>query len=142
MDDVLLNKHAIIKRCLKRVNDEYSGHEAEIATNLTRQDAIVLNIQRAGQAAQDMANRVIRLNQLEMPQNNRESFSLLRDHNFITSSLADTMMKMVGFRNIAVHEYQKLDVAILISIIEKHLPEIEQLAIATMKAAAFANHKS
>lgn len=40
-DDVLLNKVAIIERCLARIGDEYRGHENELATNLTRQDAII-----------------------------------------------------------------------------------------------------
>ncbi len=51
MDDVLLNKAAIIERCLKRIAEEYTGHEHELATNFTRQDAIVLNLQRACEAA-------------------------------------------------------------------------------------------
>ena len=46
-DDVLLNKAAIIERCLKRIEDEYRGHENEIERNFTRQDSIVLNLLRA-----------------------------------------------------------------------------------------------
>ena len=137
MDDVLLNKYAIIQRCLKRVNEEYQGHEQELASNFTRQDAIILNIQRACQAAQDMANRMIRVKQLGVPQNSRESFSLLADQQYISVELADTLMKMVGFRNIAVHEYQKLNIAILQSVIEKHLPDIQDFAEQLMKVEDF-----
>ena len=46
-DDVTLNKAASIERCLDRVRQEYAGHEDELATNFTRQDAIVLNLLRA-----------------------------------------------------------------------------------------------
>ena len=47
MDDVLLNKAAIIERCLQRISEEYQGHENELETNYTRQDSIILNLLRA-----------------------------------------------------------------------------------------------
>ena len=56
MDDILLNKMAIIERCLNRIAEEYVGHEEELLTNYSRQDAIILNIQRACQACIDMGN--------------------------------------------------------------------------------------
>ena len=37
--------------------------------------------------------------------------------------LADKLKCMVGFRNIAVHDYQALQLPILINIIETHLDE-------------------
>ena len=83
-----------------------------------------LNIQRACQAAQDLANRMIRTHQLGLPQNARESFLLLADAKLITPDLAATLISMVGFRNIAVHEYQRLNIAILRAIIEKHLADL------------------
>lgn len=57
-DDVLLNKAASIERCLKRVREEYDGHEEEIATDFTRQDALVLNLLRACETAIDLAVHV------------------------------------------------------------------------------------
>lgn len=128
MDDVLLNKYAIVQRCLKRVAEEYKGHEEELAVNYTCQDSIILNIQRACQAAQDMANRVIRIRQLGIPQNSRDSFSLLAEDQLISVKLSKSLINMVGFRNIAVHEYQPLNMDILKAVIEKHLQDIETVA--------------
>ena len=128
MDDIVINKHAIIERCLRRVEEEYVGHEDTIEHNYTQQDSIILNIQRACQAAQDLANRVIRTHQLGMPQNARESFLLLADAKLITPDLAATLVSMVGFRNIAVHEYQRLNIAILRAVIEKHLADLLHFA--------------
>ena len=125
---VILNKYAIIDRCLKRVEEEYRGNEHTLSTDFTRQDSVILNIQRACQAAQDLANRVIRIRQLGIPQNARESFSLLADAQLLSPELANTLSKMVGFRNIAVHEYQKLNVDILRAVIDKHLPDLLQFA--------------
>jgi hypothetical protein len=55
MDEVLLAKSATLERCLRRIAKEYQGHEDELETNFTRQDAIVLNLLRACEAAIDMA---------------------------------------------------------------------------------------
>jgi hypothetical protein len=55
VDDVLINKAAIIERCLKRIGDEYLGHESELDTNFTRQDAVILNLLRACAASIDAA---------------------------------------------------------------------------------------
>ena len=53
MDEVLLNKAGIIERCLRRIEEEYAGDAARLE-NFTRQDAMVLNPERACQAAIDM----------------------------------------------------------------------------------------
>lgn len=133
MNDIILNKYAIIQRCIARVYEEYRGHEAELATNYTRQDSIILNIQRACQAALDMANYVIRLKKLGIPQNARESFQLLGDNGLVSAPLTGSMKKMVGFRNIAVHEYQKLNIDILKSVIENHINDINGFAEEVMR---------
>ena len=113
--------------------EEYRGHEAELATNYTQQDSIILNIQRACQAALDMANYVIRLKKLGIPQNARESFQLLGDNGLVSAPLTGSMKKMVGFRNIAVHEYQKLNIDILKSVIENHINDINGFAEDVMR---------
>jgi len=60
VDDVLLNKSASIERCLGRIADEYTGHEDELETDYTRQDSIVLNLQRACETAIDAMMHQVR----------------------------------------------------------------------------------
>jgi len=105
-DDVLLNKAAIIERCLRRVEEEYRGHEGELDSDLTRQDSIVLNLQRACEAAIDLAMHVVRARKLGLPQESREAFSLLNQAGLLDETRMRKMQAMVGFRNVAVHAYQ------------------------------------
>jgi uncharacterized protein YutE (UPF0331/DUF86 family) len=63
---------------------------------------------------------------LGIPQSSRESFDLLAQADLITSSLADRLARMVGFRNIAVHEYQKLDLDKVKEIVEHHLVDFRR----------------
>ncbi|MBM3202646.1 DUF86 domain-containing protein, partial [Candidatus Woesearchaeota archaeon] len=89
----------------------------------TRQDAAILNIQRACEAALDMGQHLIRREKLGVPQSARDVFALLAQGGWIDATLADSLKRMVGFRNIAVHDYQVLQLPITVSIIETHLDE-------------------
>jgi len=128
MDDVLLNKAAIIERCLKRVNEEYQGHEDELEADFTRQDSIVLNLQRACEASIDAAMHLVRIHRLGVPQQSREAFGMLSEAVFIDAELCERLKAMVGFRNIAVHDYRKLNLAIVHSIIDRNLDDFTAFA--------------
>lgn len=127
-DDVLLNKSAIIERCVRRAKEEYARDPAGFATDFTRQDAAILNIQRACEAALDLGQHLIRRERLGVPQSARDVFALLAQGGWIDPALADALKRMVGFRNIAVHDYQSLQLPITISVIEKHLDEFLQFS--------------
>ncbi|MGN8274569.1 type VII toxin-antitoxin system HepT family RNase toxin [Pseudomonas sp. SMV71] len=120
-DDVLINKAASIERCVARVREEYEKNPATFATDLTRQDSAVLNIQRACEAALDMGQHLIRRERLGVPQSARDVFELLYQAGWIAEDLVKNLKNIVGFRNIAVHDYQALQLPILIAIITRHL---------------------
>lgn len=132
VDDILLNKVAIIERCLGRLQEEYHGHEDELETNLTRQDSIILNLQRCCEAAIDLAMHVVRVRRLGLPQESREAFTLLHDDGLIDDRLMQRMQAMVGFRNIAVHSYQKLSLEVVRSILDENLGDFRNFCGALM----------
>ncbi len=136
VDDVLLNKVAIIERCLARLEEEYHGYEDELETNLTRQDSIILNLQRCCEAAIDLAMHVVRARRLGLPQESREAFTLLRDAKIIDEVLTSHMQAMVGFRNVAVHSYQKLSLEIVRFILDENLGDFRQFCSIMLKQHA------
>lgn len=127
MNDVLLNKAATIARCLQRIAEEFSD-EAEFRHNFTRQDSVLLNLQRCCEASIDMANHLIRLHSLGIPQSSRDSFALLATHKMIDPDLATRLQKMVGLRNIAVHDYQALNLDIVIYVLHHHLDDFTRFS--------------
>lgn len=133
VDDVLLNKVATIERCIVRVREEYAAAGEHFATNYSRQDAAILNIQRACEAALDLGHHLIRRDRLGLPQSARNVFDLLAQAGRIENSLAESLKKMVGFRNIAVHDYQSLVLPITISVITEHLDEFLQFTTALLQ---------
>ena len=128
MDDVLLNKAAIIERCLHRISEEYQGYENALETHYTKLDSIILNLLRACEASIDAAMHIVRIRKLGIPQQSRDAFKLLNDHGLLDDRLNKQMQAMIGFRNIAVHNYQKMSLPILQSILENHLTDFQDFA--------------
>ncbi len=122
-DDVLINKAATIERCVARAREEYMADPMGFATNHTRQDAAILNIQRACEATLDMGLHIIRRERLGVTQSARDTFTLLAQAQWIDPALAEQMKRMVGFRNVAVHDYQSLQLPITVNILTGHLEE-------------------
>ena len=125
-DDVLLNKAAAIERCVARAKEEYNIDPRSFVSNFSRQDAAILNIQRACEAALDIGQHLIRREQLGVPQSARDVFELLAKSEWIERPLAEALKRMIGFRNIAIHEYQSLQHEITVEIITDHLDEFLQ----------------
>lgn len=123
-DDVVTVKIEAIERCLLRIREEYQGHVNPLA-NITVLDSITLNLQRACESSIDLAMHCVRKLELGVPKTSREAFQKLREANHLSPELSDKMQKMVGFRNIAIHEYQELNTDILQAVVEKHLVDFE-----------------
>jgi len=123
--DILIEKVSIIQRCLKRIND-VTELSIDSLDSVDVQDIFVLNLQRAIQAAIDIAAHIIAFQGLGMPDTLKDHFDLLVKHDIIPNDSGKKLQAMVGFRNIAVHEYQNIDNEILKSILQNNLRDIEE----------------
>ena len=86
-----------------------------------KQDSIILNLERTCQAAIDMAARIIRLKKLGIPQESKDVFKMMTDAKLINDTLSKNLQAMVGFKNIVVHDYQKLNLDIVEAVIKNQL---------------------
>lgn len=126
MDDVVINKLATIERCLSRIKEVYQQAGDDFLSDYTRQDSIILNLQRACEAAIDLANYITKLKSLGIPQSSRNSFELLQKAGLLPLEISDNLKKMVGLRNIAVHDYQELNLEIVKYVVENHLVDFQR----------------
>jgi uncharacterized protein YutE (UPF0331/DUF86 family) len=124
MDDITINKTSIIRRCLVRIAEEFQGNPDRLKIS-TVQDSVILNLLRACEAAIDLAMHQVAVRHLGIPQNSRDAFDLLAACHMISEASAASMKRMVGFRNIAVHDYQKMQIEILEAILTQHLGDFE-----------------
>jgi uncharacterized protein YutE (UPF0331/DUF86 family) len=124
--DVILNKVAIIERCMQRIEEVYANDLGNLQ-DYTKQDSIVLNIQRACEATIDLAMHLISIRKWGIPQKSREAFELLHANQVIDEHVMKKMQAMVGFRNIAVLE----------GIVKHHLGDFHQF---TQAIIVYFNH--
>ncbi|MFE5430623.1 DUF86 domain-containing protein [Peribacillus simplex] len=119
-NDVILNKISVIERCMNRVKVVYENNPENLK-DYTKQDSIILNIQRACEASIDLAMHIVAERKLGLPQTSRDAFDMLHGAFIIDENTVKRLKAMVGFRNIAVHDYQTVNIDILQQIVENHL---------------------
>ena len=123
--DIILSKKESLERCIRQVRAYYAQpSDVEFRADYLRQDAIAINLQRAMELAIDMANHVIRERKLGLPKESKQSFEILEKSGIIPQELSRKLQGMVGFRNILVHEYQNMDIQIMIDVIENRLRDL------------------
>jgi len=118
---VIGEKLLSLNRCLERVKLHTPANVEALQSDFDTQDIICLNIQRAVQISVDIAAHILAEQLHEQTPTMAETFLALSRHGLLDSQLASRLAKAVGFRNIAVHEYDTLDMNILYSIITKEI---------------------
>jgi uncharacterized protein YutE (UPF0331/DUF86 family) len=125
--DAALAKLASIERCLERIRT-VTGGRPESLDRIDVEEIVVLNLQRAIQAAIDLSAHLISGRRWGLPESLKEHFQILADHEILSAEATRRLQSMVGFRNIAVHDYDRLDREILKSIVRDHLSDLEDFA--------------
>jgi uncharacterized protein YutE (UPF0331/DUF86 family) len=130
--DVIFEKVKHIQACLKRIQSKTQGNP-ESLDDIDVEDIFTLNLQRAIQSSIDLAAHVIADEGLGLPNILKENFEILKTEKIISKELCVQLQHMVGFRNIAVHEYHSIDKAILKSILKKDLKSLELFYTSLLK---------
>ena len=118
---VIEEKLISLNRCLDRIKLHTPATVEALQTDFDAQDIISLNLQRAVQISVDIAAHILTEQLHEQTSTMAETFLALSKHGLLDSHLASRLAKAVGFRNIAVHEYDTLDMNILYSIITNEI---------------------
>jgi uncharacterized protein YutE (UPF0331/DUF86 family) len=123
--DIALAKIASIQKCLRRIK-EITHLNTQSLDNIDVQEIVILNLQRAVQGSIDLASHIVADEGLGVPQELRENFDLLSKATILPAELVKRFRKMVGFRNIVVHEYETINLDVLKSILQNNLKDIEE----------------
>ena len=126
--EVLEAKIAALIRCVHRVKSQGILSLEYLEKNIDKQDIIILNLQRAVQICVDIGNHILLDYDTETPATMAETFRKLAQNKLIPQSVADNLSRAVGFRNIAVHQYENLDCKIIYAIITSHLDDFRNFA--------------
>lgn len=126
MDELVLEKKIdSVIRCLQRIENRLPPEKIQFLKDLDAQDVVVLNLSRAIQLCVDIAMHVIANSDAITPQTMSESFTILGKLGVIDQNICIKMKKSVGFRNIAIHSYDDLDLNLTFEIASKHLNDFK-----------------
>ncbi len=133
--DVVLAKAEAVDHCLGRIAEIHAADRGLLPIDV--EELTTLNLQRAAQAVIDLATHVVATEGYGIPETVAESFTLLEKHGVLTAKLAGRLRKMVGFRNIAVHEYEEVNPDVVQAIVDHHLDDFRSFTAAVLNHFGF-----
>ncbi len=129
MDQVILaEKIESLRRCIKRIEDKQPNKVSTLIKDLDLQDILVLNLTRAVQLTVDIGSHIISNTDETPPQTMGEVFNILLKLDAITATTCLQLKKAVGFRNIAIHNYEAINWDIVNAICKKSLVDFRRFA--------------
>ena len=124
--DLLIAKAGLVRKHLKRIEDKRPLNFQAFVSDLDLQDIVSFNLQIAIQNCVDIAAHVISELGLGVPGSINEMFYLLEENRYLSPALTDKMVKAIGFGNLFVHEYGKLDLEQVFEISQKDIKDLEE----------------
>jgi len=85
-------------------------------------------LQVAIEACLNLASHIISYSGFREPLDNKDCFQIMLENGIISPELADRLKRMAQFRNIVVHDYTKINPAIVYAIVQSHVPDIVAFA--------------
>ncbi len=126
--DVIDGKLESLRRCVQRLRAKLPVTAEQLAQDVDLQDIVALNLIRAVQVSADIAAHLVADRDWPVPATMGEGFQSLADNGVLTDEMGRRMRAAVGFRNIAVHSYERIDWRIVQAILERHLADFDVFA--------------
>ena len=131
--EVLQAKLEALIRCVHRIKSQNISSLEELQSNFDKQDIIILNLQRAVQICVDIGNHILLDYRTQTPSTMSETFNYLAENKIISEENSVQLSHAVGFRNIAVHQYENIDCKIIYAILTSHLDDFKDFATSIQK---------
>ena len=131
--EVIEQKLESLRRCLIRIGEKCPAAPDVLATDADAQDIVALNLTRAVQICVDIGAHLIAGKEMPSPETMGRTFDVLADLGYISPVLALRLKKAVGFRNIAVHNYEAIDWHIVHAIATRNLSDFSDFAKAVVE---------
>ena len=106
---LLIAKAGAVKKHLDRIRQKTDTELNTFLEDIDRQEIILFNLQMAIQNCIDMAAHIVSQESLGVPGSYNEMLYLLEEKGYIDKDITEMMVKAVGFRNLMVHEYTKMN---------------------------------
>ena len=125
---LIAEKLETLRSCVRRIEVKCPESSRVLQTDLDLQDILALNITRAVQLCVDIASHIVAESEQRVPDTMSGVFDVLAESGVIRAELAASMKNAVGFRNIAVHNYQAIDWTIVYGICRERFQDFRLFA--------------
>ena len=106
---VIASKLESLRRCLDRITSKKPKSLEHLLVDIDMQDILAVNLERSIQLCVDIANHILSVLDDSPAMSMAESFDRLSEKEIISKELATNLRRAVGFRNLSVHAYDKID---------------------------------
>jgi uncharacterized protein YutE (UPF0331/DUF86 family) len=113
---------AFITDCVAEIRQ--LGRIDQLRTDKVQERFVEHTLQIAIQAMLDVAYAIASDHNLGEPADHRQVFDRLAGAGWITPATAALCRRMIAFRNVVVHRYLQVDIAILQRIVERDLDDL------------------
>ena len=137
--DLILAKASSVKKHLNRVKEKSNTNLEEFLNDLDRQESILFNLQMAIQNCIDIAAHIISDKGLGVPGSISEMFYILEEDSYLDNDITEKMVRAVGFRNLIVHEYGKIDLQNVFQIALTKIKDLDEYLIAILRKSGLAD---
>ena len=76
----------------------------------------------------DITGHLISDRKLRVPESYADAFRILNENGIVSDDLIEPLVKMSKFRNIIVHQYEKVDPEIVISILQRNIDDLKKFS--------------
>ncbi len=135
--DLILAKAGSVQKYLSRVMEKRDIDLQIFLKDLDRQESILFNLQMAVQNCIDIAAHIISEEGFGVPGSTNEMFYLLEANGYLDSELTKKMVKAVGFRNLIVHEYGKIELKQVFEVAQEDIKDLDEYLISIFKKSGF-----
>lgn len=137
--DIILAKASSVKRHLSRIIEKRDTDLQTFLQDIDRQESILFNLQMAIQNCIDIAAHIVSEEGLGVPGSTTEMFYLLEENGYIDSELTEKMVKAVGFRNLIVHEYGKIELKQVFEVAQEDIKDLNEYLVSIFKKVGLAD---
>ena len=131
--EVIEQKLESVRRCLQRIKEKCPPSADILARDLDAQDILALNLSRAVQLCVDIGAHIVAGKNVPPPATMGQTFDVLAELRIISEELALRMKNAVGFRNIAVHNYEAINWQIVHAIATRHVGDFTDFARSVLR---------
>jgi uncharacterized protein YutE (UPF0331/DUF86 family) len=131
--DLILAKASAVDKHVNRIKDKVSIGKETFLRDIDLQEIVMFNLQTAIQNCIDIAAHIISEEGFGVPGSTTEMFYTLEENGFLNAELTEKMVNAVGFRNLVVHEYTRIDMEQVYEIAQEDITDLTEFLRSILK---------